>query len=145
MVRVAWVLAILAVVGAFIFGQLANDRIADERAEGERRLQVQRGNLQQSVSQAKDALDEMKNRYDDFKRGTGEVERLHEEITSSWENLAESVGQSEQAIERLAAERGLAKTDTERNLAEIRELTEQIELLEKQIVALQDLMVLVKD
>jgi len=144
MTRVAWILAVFAVIGAFIAGQAAKNSVRDDRADADKRLEKLRKEVTLTLAEAQGSLEKLEAKYRAFESGTAEALERHQEVKASWDELESSIGASERAIERLAAEKTSAKDSKKRDMEEVREVQGQIVTIEKQIAALKVMMPLVK-
>lgn len=143
MTRVAWVVAVFAIVGAFVFVRYAEDRLQREMRDAQKALEEQRLSAEEALNQARLSLEDMRSNFLALESGTVQVQKRHQEVKQSWEQLQQSIEANDRAIEKLEAERLSAKHGKQRDLDEIKELKDKIGNVEKQIEALTGMMGLV--
>jgi len=144
MTRLAWAVAVFAVVACFIFTHWAGETSRADQADAARRLEQQRQRLELMVDEVQRSLATMKANYQAFVTTGAELEQQHGEVARSWQELEQNMAASDQALERLHSDRATVKDDKARRLDEIKELQRQIGDLERQVQALQPMLAMVK-
>lgn len=144
MTRVAWILAIFAVVGTVMIAMWTKEENARDRVDAAVRIETQRARADESLAAARGVVARMQAEYAEFENRAGEVRQQHEEAQKSWEQLDAEIAANDRAIDELAARKSSVVQTKEQKLAEIKEMQGKIGSLEQQISALQKLMVRVK-